>query len=248
MGALLVPAKHTAFPYDIKVSSSTVKLAIGKATTRTSNKTNIFDSRQLINFDTGRQFATANEFIGNKQRTRGDTTDSYSNKHNFPLEKDYLEIIDRLKNPQNRFPWDNTNMIIMTNGFCGSACGLFAQYLHEIGGITTVAVGGFSGKDLSYTTFPGGNSLVQSDILSALQDLNLTSETNPDIPSPLEYKGNFDLLFREAYSLKNPELVLDFQYRPADKRLFYDAKSARDPSILWVQAANLLDKHDTANR
>ncbi|CAI2194429.1 547_t:CDS:1, partial [Funneliformis geosporum] len=46
----------------------------------------------------------------------------------------------------------------------------------------------------------------------------------------------FTITLKEIYDIFNEDHVLEYTYKPAKHRLYYDEKSARDPSILWLEA------------
>ncbi|CAG8563612.1 17397_t:CDS:2 [Acaulospora colombiana] len=81
--------------------------------------------------------------------------------------------------------------------------------------------------DAKFITYPG-----------ELQDLGLSNDSLA--PSHLPISGDLTFAIGEAYNTINPNEVLEFSYRPAARRLFYDEKSSRDPSELWVKVASTL--------
>ncbi|RHZ82795.1 hypothetical protein Glove_103g223 [Diversispora epigaea] len=221
--SFFVSAPSTVFPDDMSVDSPIVKQAID-ASVGTGGL--LDPTSGLIDFKTGEPFKNAADFIGSNNYERGGTLSGYSEKHNFaPF------ITGQIK-----LPWDKTNTIILTNGVCGSSCALISEYLNEVGKIRTVAVGGFYEEKLSFSSFTGGNNLSSDNIFSTF--LGLSINYVPDFVYSLTVLG---FTFREAYSINDPNVVLDFDFRPADFRLYYDEKSARDPSLLWIEAAHLLD-------
>ncbi|CAG8569977.1 9677_t:CDS:2, partial [Acaulospora colombiana] len=222
LNGLLVPSKHIAFPTDLRVPP-----IIQKAIQRESGSNDsggFYQASGWNSFVTGKPFTSADQFIGNRSLTRGGTTNRYSALFNDILTD---QEINELKK-KTKFPWDKDSIIILTNGHCASACALASQYLTEIGQYQTVAVGGFLNQSLSFSTFPGGE-LLNDGIL-------------PEINAPHQFQSNlaFSFTIREAYSLKNLTEVLDFKYKPADHRLSYDERNARDISLLWEQAASFL--------
>lgn len=228
MNALLAPSNHTIFPDDINIESESVRAAI-KGSAKRHDNGSFFYPPNFINFETGKFFKSADEFIGSNTFKRGGSPSRYSNKFFLDIEPEYKKVI--AKKP--KFPWNNDSMIIITNGMCGSSCALIAQYLQEVGNVKTIAVGGFAKKDMSFASFTGGANVNYEFIY---EDPNLKS-----VPKKIEYNVDFGFTFLEAYSLKYPDQVMDFQFRPADKRIYYDENSARDPSLLWVQASKIMD-------
>lgn len=226
LGGLLIPAKHFSFPTDLRVPPI-IQEAIRKEN-KPGSDGGFYNVSEWNSFITGKPFTSADEFIGNREITRGGTTDRYSVLFNDQLSDLLIEILKNQSTSPIQFPWNKDSMIILTNGHCGSACALVSQYLMETGQYQTVAVGGFLGQPLSFSSFPGGQ-LLDNGILE-------------EIGAPYQFKSNaaFTYTIRESYSLKNLTEVLDFKYRPATRRIFYDEKSARDVSLLWEQAASFL--------
>ncbi|RHZ82793.1 hypothetical protein Glove_103g221 [Diversispora epigaea] len=220
--SIFAPAhsKHTIFPDDILVDSPSVRQAIS-ASIGTGNS---LDPTSFIDFKTGKPFKNAEDFIGSNKYERGGTFSRYSEKHNFD------------DSNLSKLPWDNTNTIIITNGVCGSACALISEYLNEVSKIRTIAVGGFYEEKLSFSSYTGGNNLDSDVIFTLFSKLKLKY-----VPE-FEYLATLGFNFREAYSLNEPNVVLDFDFRPADFRLYYNEKNARDPSLLWVEASKIIDK------
>ncbi|KAF9974489.1 hypothetical protein BGZ73_002085 [Actinomortierella ambigua] len=53
-------------------------------------------------------------------------------------------------------PWDPKNIVIVSDGSCGSSCAIFANQMTQKGGVYSVAVGGHNMDPMSFSTFPGG--------------------------------------------------------------------------------------------
>ncbi|CAG8729956.1 29903_t:CDS:2 [Racocetra persica] len=155
LDALLVPSNFTPFPRDMNVQSDVVKAIIRTSYVRRENP---FDPTFFINFETGKQFGSVDEFIGSKQIIRGGKRSYYST--NF-LDETFLPSLFKL-------PWNTTNMIVLSNGASGSAAAMISQYLQEIGNVSTVSVGGFVHQDLSFASFPGGLVYDSYDLAFAL--------------------------------------------------------------------------------
>ncbi|RUS19106.1 hypothetical protein BC938DRAFT_475813 [Jimgerdemannia flammicorona] len=52
-------------------------------------------------------------------------------------------------------PWKPKDYLILSNGNCGSCCALFANRMHEIEHVKTMAVGGILHNPMTYQSFPG---------------------------------------------------------------------------------------------
>ncbi|CAG8839427.1 45754_t:CDS:2, partial [Gigaspora margarita] len=68
-----------------------------------------------------------------------------------------------------------------------------------------------------------------------------SGDKTPDVPRI----NALILNIREAYDFNNDNIrtgVLEYLFKPADYRLYYNESNARDSSFLWVDAANILNK------
>ena len=140
------------------------------------------------------------------------------------------------------YEWKSEDMIILTNGLCGSACASISQRMAEVFNVTTVGVGGLKDTSMSYASFPGGQVFEFDDLISVLSDIGLwqnDTSLKDLIPPPFLTANLFSFTIREAYGLSDDD-ALEYTYKSAKHRLYYNEQSARDPSILWAQAAELL--------
>ncbi|RIB18174.1 hypothetical protein C2G38_2037126 [Gigaspora rosea] len=223
------------FPFDIKVTDA-AKLVTEQSTLK--NTSTEFDiNSNYISEKTNASFANVSDFIGNNYNIRGGLKIRYSNKGLNSDEETIREILGNISKP---LPWTAENLIILTNGFCGSACAHITQRLAEVN-VKTVAVGGFSNVPLSFACFAGGFVVTSDTFFDYLK--NLTLLDNPLMPKQFPLATTISFTVNEAYSIKNPNEILEFSFRPANYRLYYDEKSIRDPSKLWVQAAAFLENN-----
>ncbi|CAG8809377.1 12281_t:CDS:2, partial [Gigaspora margarita] len=234
---LLFPNIYPTFDFDIRVTEQ-MKLAITEQF-KLATLNNIFDMSYYVNSKTRANFTSADDFIGNNIYTRGCVMGNYSNKH-VVSDSSLNEIIQFIQNLTTPLPWKPEDYIILTNGLCGSACAFIAEHAVEYNNVTTVAVGGIaSNPRLSYASFPGGAVINSTQIFDSLEKLGLLNNTL--IPKPFPLTGTFvNFPMDEVYSKINPDEILEFSYRPAKFRLFYDEQNIRNISILWSQAAALI--------
>ncbi|CAG8458897.1 5582_t:CDS:2, partial [Scutellospora calospora] len=211
---ILFPKANPFFDYDFRATKS-LEFALDNGV--------LFNRTEFI--------STNNDLIGNNSYTRGNITESYSNKFS-PNILDLLTsfIAQYLKTP---IPWTSNDIIILTNGVCGSACALIAELAAE-NNVSTVAVGGIANTSLSYFSFPGGFYINSSLILG------LNSSNNNLIPKPFPLDAYITLPYTEVYSKILPDQPLEFLYNPAKYRLYYDQDCIQNPSILWSKAVALL--------
>ncbi|CAG8790623.1 27178_t:CDS:1, partial [Dentiscutata erythropus] len=161
------------------------------------------------------------------------------------IENDQDEINGFINQNPISLPWKASDMVILTNGYCGSAGSAIALHLAELNNVTTVSIGGFPKTSLSISSFPGGEEFVFTDpnngFEDLVQELNRLGLSNND-QAPKQFPTNifFPFTIRRAFSVKNPDQVLEYTFRPAQNQINYNDQSVRDLSIVWDQAANFL--------
>ncbi|KAF0548418.1 peptidase s41 family protein [Gigaspora margarita] len=233
---LLFPNIQT-FPLDIKVNN--ISIPFIEETSKIKQKVgDIFHYKTFISVNTNNSFNNVTDFIGNNTYNRSDIQLKFTSKA-FLNQTAINGGILELSTPP-KLPWTEKDIIILTNGICESSCALLTQRLAEIN-VPTISVGGFPNTQFSFATLSGGASYDTSSIVTSLGQLkNLNSSLISSLSIPSTLTLHFTLA--EAYSIKNPSEVLEFSFRPADYQLYYDERSARDPSYLWIQAAKFFEK------
>ncbi|CAG8581812.1 2544_t:CDS:2 [Dentiscutata erythropus] len=234
---LLFPSTYPTFDFDLRITEQ-LRLAITEQY-KLGIKNNIFDMKEYINEKSHANFTSVEDIFGNNVYTRGGVKGNYSNR--YILSDSELNVISQfIQNLTTPLPWKPEDYIILTNGLCGSACANIAEHAAEFNNVTTVAVGGIvSNSLLSYSSFPGGFVYNSTQIFDSLSQLGLLNNTI--MPKPFPLAGmEVTLPMNEIYSKTNPDEILEFGFRPADFRLFYDEKNIRNISILWSQAAALI--------
>ncbi|CAG8787197.1 25363_t:CDS:2, partial [Gigaspora margarita] len=234
---LLFPNTFPSFDIDIRISKQ-MRLAITEQyKLLTSN--NIYDIQSYVDAKTYANFTSAEDFIGNNVYERGGIKDNYSNKYVDGTNINPMRKIIQT-NLTTPLPWKPEDFIILTNGLCGSSCALITEHAAEFSNISTVAIGGLAcNKLLSYSSFIGGTVVNATQTFDSLGELGLINNTLMHKPFPLTgMTSNYAM--KEVYSKINPDEILDFTFKPADFRLFYDEKNVRNFSILWSQAAALI--------
>ncbi|KAF9992261.1 hypothetical protein BGZ79_003309, partial [Entomortierella chlamydospora] len=121
---------------------------------------------------------------------------------------------------------------ILTDGQCGSACGMMGDLLVRHG-VKAVAVGGYSKKDLSMFSFPGAAVIKLDDIVEAFETLSV-----PPTLELLPYNNYVQIGIQEIYS-EGDETPLEYtpsRYAAA-YRLDYTNATATHHDQLWDAAA-----------
>ncbi|KAG0022440.1 hypothetical protein BGZ81_008541 [Podila clonocystis] len=134
-------------------------------------------------------------------------------------------------NPQITHPWTNdaSKLTILTDGQCGSACGMTADHFTSRHGVKAVAVGGVSGSGLSMFSFAGASVVALKEIVTSYEQLKVAAPL-----ARLPYGGNYRVGVAEAYSGTDTTTL---EYNPARYsaayRLDYTPETARFQDKLW---------------
>ncbi|CAG8806112.1 18740_t:CDS:1, partial [Gigaspora rosea] len=220
--SLLFSSKQpNAFPTDIILNNLTIS-KIENSFKTNSTVDDLYNPNVYLSFPFGNHFNSSSEFIGTqKKRT--------SNLYFDALTSDEKELLKNVS-----FPWTSDDIIIITNGFCASACALISLFLSEIHKVRTIAVGGLLNDQMSFSTYPGGQIISPDTVSSSVGD------KIADVPG----KNVLSFTVREAYDFDQnytAKDVLEYSYKPADCRLYYDEKNVKDPSLLWLEASKILN-------
>ncbi|KAI8821275.1 uncharacterized protein EV422DRAFT_578156 [Fimicolochytrium jonesii] len=131
--------------------------------------------------------------------------------------------------------WDPKNVILLTNGFCGSTCAHGARLAVDHVGIRSVVKGGVAGsKPFSFSSFPGGNVVDIDQIFHDPAVLGLAA--NPLTPQP--FKNAVSLMRVNAgvgYSDRK-DLPAEYARKTADCRIEITEKTI-NPAFAWKEAA-----------
>ncbi|CAG8658779.1 11939_t:CDS:2 [Acaulospora morrowiae] len=221
-------------PDDMRVSKI-AEFAFNRSTTENLVNDLIFNARLKRDIVTKQFFNTSEEFIGTNYYNREGDEVRFTNNYMNKLTRYATESSKNIT----KLPWKPSDMIILTNGFCGSSCALTTNFLYEIGQISTVAVGGFYDKPLSFALFASGGVIPTNELIANLQNLGFKRSTDPSFYNIKVSFAQFTHV--ETYSIINPNEILEFTFRPANHRLYYDKDNLRNITLLWRQAASFIE-------
>jgi hypothetical protein len=146
------------------------------------------------------------------------------------IENGYSELTYRPCDPYPELPYSHAfaKIVLLTDGWCGSTCGVFTTGMREVyDNVVTVGIGGYDPTvPMSYQSFTGGQVLESTQVDRWKRDLNLAGEfVPPDFPS----SNSMRFAWREIYpwSIKDHGgatdasglLPLEYVFLPADYRL-----------------------------
>ncbi|KAF9926623.1 hypothetical protein FBU30_003807 [Linnemannia zychae] len=175
---------------------------------------------------TGKEFET-NFFLEDKLIRRVNRQLDYSPK---------VRMNHRLGAFERGMPWqhDPDRIVVLTDGSCGSACGMSLNRLKNRHGVKSYAVGGRHGEDLSLFSFAGASVYTLDEILEDYDEL----EVDPPMQQ-MRYKGIYRVPVMEFF---DDDETKPIEFRPelykADFHLDYTPTTARRHELLWEIVAN----------
>lgn len=134
-----------------------------------------------------------------------------------------------------RYPWsnDSSKIIILTDGRCGSACGMTSDFFVHRHGVQAIAVGGHHGTPLSMFSFPGASVLDTDGYIESFEELGLAAPIQR-----LPYANSVAVGVTMVYS---GEDTVPLEYNPerfpAAHRMDYNTETARNRDQLWGAVA-----------
>ncbi|KAG0245263.1 hypothetical protein BGW41_002732 [Actinomortierella wolfii] len=147
----------------------------------------------------------------------------------------YLDYDLSIVDPSITYPWSNdpSKVVILTDGQCGSACGMTSDHLVNTHGIKAVGIGGHHGKALSMFSFPGASVVDIDDYVDAFETLDLEAPIKR-----LPYENSVAVGFRYVAS-GNDTQPLEYNPKrfPAAMRLDYNPDVAHHHDKMWVAVA-----------
>ncbi|KAF9327821.1 hypothetical protein BGZ91_001275 [Linnemannia elongata] len=231
---MLFPNKQprdASYEADLRVTKSVQRAAAAGFMTEDGGY-NIYNANGYYNLQAAgpvRQYKNNDLFSKPVNITRNGRTNLYTQKtalHFDPLSKKILKAVAK-------FPWTGRreNIRILTDGRCGSACGMASYLWTATHGVEAYSIGGTKGEDLSMFSFSGASVLTLKDIHDTYKGLNLVSPLED-----LAYKNEVRFAWFELYG-KNRTTPLEYDaelYRPKH-RLDYTSANARSREVMWKE-------------
>ncbi|KAI0434491.1 hypothetical protein F5Y09DRAFT_356753 [Xylaria sp. FL1042] len=208
-----------------------------------------------INAETGQNFTSWTEFYGPNTYNG----DSFSNVqlYNtsdmlFDYESTYetanLTIPAPVANASP--PFAASDILILSDGICDSACALFVELMHHGAGVRTVAAGGLP-KDGPMQTPSGSRGARIYDIFTLDDNINFVQlylqYYDPSNANFLPNRTEANDLFILGATVNLRDQVrpgqitpLQFAYLPADCRIYFTPQTVYNYTNLWQYAANAI--------
>ncbi|KAF9580992.1 hypothetical protein BGW38_002154 [Lunasporangiospora selenospora] len=160
----------------------------------------------------------------------------------------FCSAVSDLKDSDQDPMFDPEDIIILTNGNCGSTCAVLALQLRERYRVRTVTAGGHHGQSMAFISFPGGavqtNNTQWSQRVAKVYNSLPASRRSKDlaakIPKRLPANGQLTFTFRQVMSVDHPDQAEEYIRTPSDFRMDYTTARFRMPSILWDDVRRLV--------
>ncbi|KAG0251989.1 hypothetical protein DFQ27_008337 [Actinomortierella ambigua] len=133
-------------------------------------------------------------------------------------------------------PWQHhpQDMVLLTDGACGSACGMSLNRLKNRHGVASYAIGGRAKEDLSLFSFAGASVYGLDDLLNDFESLGVDAPMRRML-----YRGIYRVPVMEFFQENDP---VPIEYHPslykADFHLDYTPETARHHEKFWELIAD----------
>ncbi|KAG0288349.1 hypothetical protein BGZ96_007853 [Linnemannia gamsii] len=231
---MLFPSKQprdASYEADLRVNKSAQKAA-AVGFMANDGGYNIYNANEYYDLQTtgpASRYKNNDLFTKPVNITRNGRTNLYSEKTAMYFDPLSAKIVKAVA----KFPWTGRreNIRILTDGRCGSACGMASYFWTTTHGVESYSIGGNKGEDLSMFSFSGASVITLKDVHDTYAGLNLTSPLEE-----LAYKNEVRFSWLELYG-KNRTIPLEYDaelYRPKH-RLDYTSENARSRVVMWKE-------------
>jgi len=136
--------------------------------------------------------------------------------------------------------FDPNNVVVLTNGYCGSACAVVAAHLFESYGfqtmVTTIKKSAF---DPAVYSFAGGQAY-DSDTMLQITSGRLSMLHDPLIPGPFPTRATLYFTVRQVFSEAQKMKPLEYSRLKAQYYLPLNPYNSLRPAQIWASAAALV--------
>ncbi|KAI1325015.1 hypothetical protein F5Y16DRAFT_401888 [Xylariaceae sp. FL0255] len=207
-----------------------------------------------INAETGESFSSWAEYYGPNTYHN----DNFTNVQRYNVSNVLFDDDSSGNNfssiasiPKRAPPFAARDIIILTDGTCGSSCSLFVESMHHDAGVRVVAVGGRpKAGPMQGAAGTRGARLYELDVLDdnidfvqqVLQDGQNSAEANF---LPNRTIANDVFILDASINLRDQvrrgqTTPLQFTYVPADCRIYFTPQTVYNYTNLWTYAANAI--------
>ncbi|KAF9146326.1 hypothetical protein BG015_011633 [Linnemannia schmuckeri] len=184
------------FPSDLRVTKPIRELSSAIALADFATSAGLYGPHIYLDLSTNKPYTTNSLFVSPRTITRNNRNATYS--HLTTLIPPRLPTDAQLLT----YKWTGNpkNMILLSNGYCGSACAMSSSLLNSVYSVPALTIGGLHKKDISFFTFPGG-AVSSLDQFSGVFLRNGMSPPFEDLP----YVGGVSFPLLEIYRPTIPQ-------------------------------------------
>ncbi|EXJ78245.1 hypothetical protein A1O3_09406 [Capronia epimyces CBS 606.96] len=209
-----------------------------------------------------RNFADFQSFYGPQQLNGGQFTAFFQNNYTDPVSSDYQGqgiIITGTNNRTGfRQPFAPQDIVVLTDGLCGSTCAVLSEQLKNHGGVQFISIGGRPqpgpmqavGDTKGAQIFPQDKIAIWVDLFRSREQNPLLDEANgtiwenfTDVPILRASYGSVGVNGRNNFRIGDKtQTPLQFTYEAADCRLWWTREMLYDGAFLWARVARMAFK------
>ncbi|KAI9227896.1 MAG: hypothetical protein DHS80DRAFT_23843 [Piptocephalis tieghemiana] len=235
-----------AHPYQSNIRVSPLVEAIGRSMAIGGSQVHFLSPRSYLDPRTFQPFSDQNWLVGAKPLR-------YLRSKSSPYSR---PLLDRCPSPfgstipPNRiafFAQRPGGLVVLTNGYCGSACATLASYLAENKKARILVTTAIMSSDMIKSgygsrtplptawTFAGGQAISLSEMIFTLQAAKVPLP--PQFPRLLPVSANFFFPFRQTISMANSDIPLEYIRRSADGIISITKDNVMQPHLIWRDVA-----------
>jgi hypothetical protein len=147
-------------------------------------------------------------------------------------------------------PFRGSNLMVMSNGACGSSCAIVCAFLQEQTDKALQVPSVYLASEYSYTninatlfSYAGGQVLQASDVFRFAEDAGMQPALKP-FPT----RAEFSFTFRSIYSRKRAKYPLEFIALKATNIVPFSVSNALRPDRQWQSAALAVEWTDAMQK
>ncbi|RPA75953.1 hypothetical protein BJ508DRAFT_331655 [Ascobolus immersus RN42] len=126
------------------------------------------------------------------------------------------------------------NVVLLTDGRCGSTCAVFAEALSSTG-VRSVAVGGRPFRTSAIRPMQAIGGIKGTEMITYSFSARRQKLAPEIVPGPLPIQAEAAVNYRNSYA-PGEDLPLEFVYQAADYRIMKTPEMYKNPSKIWESA------------
>ncbi|KAJ3377446.1 hypothetical protein HDU84_008625 [Entophlyctis sp. JEL0112] len=234
---LLYPKKLTPVEYVFRLSKA------GEWVLKNGNQVAIYNNMLGgIAFENGTEITDFSVLLNPGTTIKGYPA-PYTNIFNYGDGSSIIDAFPPVKS------WDPSQLLIVTNGFCGSTCAQFTDVMRDQGGVRTVTYGGGNKRTISGskafdpTSFAAGDIIILEVLKYFFGSANVTGELLPvDFRFPVDLGGS-QIPFWTSYSPDGIDPTFPTEWNIHPSEYYLGNVTLNDPLSVYneILAQNLFD-------